>query len=94
MNASSADLPYIFYEAKAELSPAGENKETVPKFCLVFTEPVGRSRMAFCRSGAGYISGSSSVSYEERKGRDQVEIHRWKNVLPPLHDKEHPMGIL
>lgn len=34
MNGFSADLAYIFYEAKAELLPGGEDKESVPKFYL------------------------------------------------------------
>lgn len=94
VNGFSADLAYIFCEAKAELLPRGEDKETVPKFYLFFIELVGKSRMTFCRSGAGYTSGNSSVNYEEKKDRDQVEICWWKKVQLPLCDKAHPIGIL
>lgn len=94
MNGFSADLACIFCQAKAELLPSGEDKETVPKFYSFFIELVGRSRMTFCRSGAGYTSGNSSVNYKERKGRDQVEICWWKKAQLSLHDKAHPIGIL
>lgn len=50
--------------------------------------------MTLCRSGAGCTSGNSSVSEEERKGRDQVEVRWGKKVQLPLCDKAHPIGIL
>lgn len=90
----SADLAYIFCEAKAELPPGGEDKETVPKFCLFLIELVERSRMTFCRSGVGYPSGNSCVNHEERESKEQMEKCWGKKVQLPVRDNTHSIGIL